>query len=177
MYPFFRFIKTTLQAKKRSKIAFTDQSAIRFYCHPWDIDMWGEMNNGRVLTLYDIGRMDVAIRCNLDKALMKNKWALVVAGSSVRYRKRIKMFDHITMKTQCVGVDDKWFYLEQSMWVKDKPCSSVLIRAGITSKDGLVHPSLVANAIGAEYTEGNLPLWVREWIDSEQHRPWPPTAN
>jgi acyl-CoA thioesterase FadM len=120
--------------------------------------------------------MDVAIRCGLDKALLNNKWALVVAGSSVRYRKRVKMFDMISMKTQCVGVDDKWFYLEQSMWVKDKPCSSVLIRAGITSKDGLVSPADVAEAIDAEYTEGDLPLWVREWVDSEQHRPWPPTG-
>ncbi len=174
MYPFFRLAKTTLQARRKPKLKYSELSTIDFYCHPWDIDMFNEMNNGRVLTLFDLGRTDLAIRCDLMSTLMKQKWALVVAGSSVRYRKRVHMFDKITMQTQCVGADDKWFYLEQSMWVKGVPCSSVLIRAGITSKDGIVPPARVFEVMDQKQDEDEMPLWVREWIDSEQHRPWPP---
>lgn len=177
MYPFFRLIKTSLQAKRKPKLSYSELSSISFYCHPWDIDMFNELNNGRVLTLYDLGRTDLGVRCDLMATLLKQKWSLVVAGSSVRYRKRVRMFDKITMHTQCVGTDDKWVYLEQSMWVKGQPCSSVLIRSGITSKQGIVPPAQVFEAMGQKKNEDELPLWVREWIDSEQHRPWPPNQS
>ena len=175
MYPVFRLIKTMRQANKASEIAYSSPDTIQFRCHPWDLDMFNEMNNGRVLTLYDLGRFSLAIRCKLLKTLNQKKWALVVAGSSVRYRKRIKMFDKITMHTQCVGFDDKWLYIEQSMWVKDKPCSSVLIRGGISSKNGLVPPREVLKLMGDDPDACELTEWVKEWIESEQHRPWPPT--
>ncbi|WP_234497775.1 acyl-CoA thioesterase [Vibrio maritimus] len=176
MYPFFRLAKTILQSNKKPAITYTQQDEIEFRCHPWDIDMFMEMNNGRILTLYDLGRTALSVKCGLMKTLKQQRWGLVVAGSSVRYRKRVRMFDKITMKTQCVATDDKWFYLEQSMWVKGAPCSSVLIRAGVTSKEGIVPPSKVIEAAGEEEMSTDIPMWVQEWIDSELHRPWPPTS-
>ena len=34
-------------------------------CWPWDIDPWRELNNGRTLTLYDLGRVPLAVRSGL----------------------------------------------------------------------------------------------------------------
>ncbi|MDA0107087.1 acyl-CoA thioesterase [Vibrio sp. La 4.2.2] len=175
MYPFFRLAKTIIQSKKQPTLSYTQQDEIQFRCHPWDIDLFLELNNGRILTLYDLGRTALSVKCGLMSTLKKERWGLVVAGSSVRYRKRIHMFDKITMKTQCVATDDKWFYLEQSMWVKGEPCSSVLIRAGVTSKQGIVAPLDVVDAAGVSPADNETPQWVQEWVDSEQHRPWPPS--
>ncbi|EAQ64175.1 hypothetical protein MED121_01045 [Marinomonas sp. MED121] len=177
MYPVLRLFKTLFQAKHRSKLSFLEKSTIKFRCHPWDIDMFGEMNNGRALTLFDLGRMDLAIRVNLMPTVRKEKWGLAVAGSSVRYRKRIKLFDKIVMRSQLVAYDDKWFYFEQSMWVGETACSSVLIRGGITSKDGLQSPKNVLKTTGLQHEAPTTPLWVQDWIDSEVHRPWPPSTN
>lgn len=176
MYPFLRLAKTVLMAKRREPISYRQKSNIQFRCHPWDIDLFNEMNNGRALTLYDLGRIDLAVRMNLDKLLLKNKWALVVAGSSVRYRKRVRMFDKIEMRTQCVGMDSRWIYLEQSMWVKGQPCSSVLIRGGISSQEGLIPTIDLLTALEELPDTRPLPTWVVEWINSEQHRPWPPSS-
>lgn len=174
MYPFARLAKTYWNASRAKPLHFTDKSNITFACHPWDLDIFNEMNNGRVLTLYDLGRTELGIRCGLMKVLAKKRWALVVAGSSVRYRNRVHMFNKVTMHTQCVGWDERWLYLEQSMWVKGKPCSSVLIRAGVTSKQGLVAPQQILEALGESIDTPKLPQWVKEWVDSEEHRPWPP---
>ncbi|MCJ2376091.1 thioesterase family protein [Vibrio sp. ZSDZ34] len=174
MYPFLRLAKVMWRARKSAAMHFTEKSDISFRCHPWDLDIFNEMNNGRVLTLYDLGRTELGIRCGLMKILAKKRWALVVAGSSVRYRKRVHMFHKVKMYTQCVGWDDKWLYVEQSMWVDGQPCSSVLIRAGVTSKGGLIAPAQVLEAMGEPTETPALPQWVAEWIDSEQHRPWPP---
>ena len=34
-------------------------------CWPWDLDPWVELNNGRTLTLYDLGRIPMAQRTGL----------------------------------------------------------------------------------------------------------------
>jgi len=177
MYPLSRFISVITKARKKSKIDYDQPSTIQFRCRPWDLDMFNEMNNGRVLTLYDLGRFDLSVRCGLLKTLQQNKWAIVVAGSSVRYRKRIKAFNKICMHSQLVGFDDKWLYISQSMWVGENACSSVLIRGGVTGKNGLIPPKQVIQAMGTEYKELEKPLWVSEWIDSELHRPWPPNVD
>ncbi len=174
MYPFFRLFCTIQRARKRSKLANNEPSQIEFYCHPWDLDLFNEMNNGRIATLYDLGRMDLGVRTGLLEALRRYRWSLVVAGSSIRYRKRIHAFDKITMHSRFLGFDDRWMYIEQSMWVKGSPCSSILIRGGITDPNGLVTPDKIKAAFPENHVPEQLPTWVHEWIDSEQHRPWPP---
>ena len=136
MYPFIRYTSTiaraALQVKKGNTLTFKDTSEISFRCRLTDIDNFLEMNNGRVLTLFDMGRTDFAVRSGLGTQLLKQRWGLVVAGSTIQYRKRIRAFDKVTMKTRIVGFDERWIYIEQSMWVKGKPCSSALLRTGVT---------------------------------------------
>ena len=93
MYPFIRYASTiaraALQVKKGNTLTFKDTSEIQFRCRLTDIDNFLEMNNGRVFTLYDLGRMDFAVRSGLGKQLVKQRWGLVIAGSTIQYRKRI----------------------------------------------------------------------------------------
>ena len=110
------------------KIAIDDAAETAFRIRPWDIDMFLEVNNGRILTLFDMGRFDLSIRTGLAKALKQNRWGLVVAGSTVRYRRRVRMFEKVTIYTQMVGYDDRWAYILQSMWVKGTPASSILLK-------------------------------------------------
>ena len=175
MYPLIRLATLLLHSRKQSKLAFGETSEITFRCRTWDLDMFMEMNNGRVLTLYDLGRFDLSIRTGLGEVLKKNRWGLAVAGSSTRYRKRVHIFDEVTMKTQVAGIDDKWFYLAQSMWVKGKPTSSALLRTCITRNGGAVPTDEVRAALGAEDWIPDMPKWVDEWRLAEDHRPWPPT--
>ncbi len=148
-----------------------------FICMPWDIDMFFEMNNGRVLTLCDIGRFVMAIRIGLIKVLRENKWGLVVAGSTVQYRKRIRMFDKVVMRTQIETYDDRWIYITQSMWVGGKPASSVLLRTGVTSKGRVIANDPVRVALGLQDWQPEPSPWVKAWIESESLRPWPPNTS
>ena len=94
MYPVIRFFCTLAKASFRhdKPLSFGGVSEISFIVRPWDMDFFFELNNGRQLTLYDLGRFDLAVRTGLSKTLKEKKWGLVVAGSTVRYRKRIRMF-------------------------------------------------------------------------------------
>lgn len=174
MYPLFRLVSTVLGALRAPALTLIESSEVSFRCRPWDLDVFMEMNNGRVLTLYDLGRTDLSIRCGLAKQLKQHKWGLVVAGSTVRYRKRVRVFNKVTMRTRLAGVDERWIYLEQSMWVKGQPCSSVLLRTAVTAKGKTVATERVMAAMQL----GDIPMaladWPKQWIDSEDKRPWPP---
>ena len=174
MYPFARMATVLWKARRASAAQFTDVTTCSFYCHPWDMDHFIEMNNGRHLTLYDLGRFDLAVKTGLWDTLKKEKWGLVVAGSSVRFRKRIFAFQKITMKTQLIGMDHRWFYIQQSMEVNGEPCSSALFRTGVTEKGRTVLTERVSKAMDQEGFTLTPPEWAQAWVDADNTRPWPP---
>ena len=178
MYPFIRYATTiahaALKVKKGNTLTLKETSEITFRCRLSDIDNFLEMNNGRVFTLYDLGRMDFAVRTGLGKQLLKQRWGLVIAGSTIQYRKRIRAFDKVTLKTKIVAIDERWMYIEQSMWVKGKPCSSAILRSGVTKGGRVIEISKVLAALGQ--SDWDLPPtgFVAKWIESDAERPWPP---
>lgn len=173
MYPFIRSAITLFRARSRSSLAIKEAGVMHFRAMPWDCDMFLEVNNGRQLTLFEQGRWDLAVRTGLVRTLREHKWGLVVAGSSVRYRKRIRPFDPIECRTRVAGVDERWFYMSQSFWVRGQPCSHALFRTAVTRAGGTVPSHEVLSAMKTTWDEP-LPEWVQAWHDSDQSRPWPP---
>ncbi|MEO0497498.1 MAG: acyl-CoA thioesterase [Pseudomonadota bacterium] len=174
MYPVLRLIGVSLTAKRAPKQSWDSVGECRFRAHPTDIDMFAEMNNGRHLTLYDIGRFDLGIKIGLASVLKEKRWGLVVAGSTVRFRKRIRIFDSVVMRTQLVGRDERWFYLEQAMIVRGEACSSALMRTAVTERGRVVQTERVVEAMGLAEANPQLPQWVVEWAEADKGRPWPP---
>ena len=56
--------------------------------------------------------------------------------------------------------------------MKDKICSSALIKIGTTSKQGLVPATDVLKEYGDENYNPEIPDWVSAWIEAESQRPW-----
>ncbi|OJI92033.1 thioesterase superfamily protein [Planktotalea frisia] len=175
MYPFIRMIKALWQTRNMEPIGFDETHVSRHRCWPWDIDMWMELNNGRTLTLLDLGRIPLAKRAGLIDVLKTNRWGLTMAGVSVRYRRRVRTFEAFTMKSRAVCWDERFFYLEQCM-VKDdgEVANHALYRAAVTDKSGIVTPARVAAAMGRDEVSPPMPDWVAKWIEADASRPWPP---
>ena len=174
MYPFIRLAWQLWLTRKLPAMALTDVHVSHHVCMPWDLDGFLELNNGRTLTLYDLGRFTAGQRMGLSTALKRKRWGLAVAGASVRYRRRVTGFQKIEMRTQCVGWDHKFVYIVQSMWVKGTCTSQALLRTAVTSRAGTVSPDIVAREIGFDAPPPQMPDWVEGWIAAEGTRPWPP---
>ncbi len=176
MYPIVRFIKEMIIFARASKLALGEVHHSSHICWPWDVDPWMELNNGRTLTLYDLGRIPMAKRSGMVAAVRSNGWGMAVAGATVRYRRRVKMFDRFAMSGAILGWDARFFYFQQSMWKGAEATSSILLRMAITGQNGLVSPAEVARAIGWAETSPELPDYARQWITAEAARPWPPVV-
>ncbi len=173
MYPYLLTLRTFLTAKFRSPLEFHETGIIKLRAGILDIDHYGEVNNGRQLTLMDLGRYDLGVRGGLMKLISAKKWGFAVGGSSIRYRRRITFGKKYELRSRLAGHDGRWFYFQQEMWCGENICSSALIKAGVVSKQGLVPAPDVLMELPDNDWDGELPEWIRAWIDAESQRPWP----
>ena len=174
MYPFIRLAKEMFRVRTATALPVTGIHVSQHICWPWDLDPWNELNNGRTLTLYDLGRLPLARRVGINKALAAQGWGFAAAGASVRYRRRVRAFDRIEMHSRCIGWDARFLYIEQSMWKGPDCTSHLLMRSAVTSGQGIVAPAQLLTAMGQDQTSPVLPDWAKAWIDAEAMRPWPP---
>lgn len=175
MYPILRMFYQMAKYRRAPKLGPFDTHISQHICMPWDIDLWWELNNGRTLTIFDLGRLPMAHRNGTMAALAKTKMGLVVAGASVRYRKRITMFRRVEMQTRPVGFDDRFIYMEQSMWLPDGSCANhALIRGAVTQKGKMVNPRELLRHVDPGIESPPLPDWVAAWVEADNTRPWPP---
>jgi acyl-CoA thioesterase FadM len=172
MYPYLRLTKILLQAKFGTPLTIDKKSVLKMRVFPGDIDFYPELNNGRHLTLMDLGRMDLAMRTGLLRIAHKKKWGFAISGASVRYRRRLKAFKRFELHTQIVGLDERWFYFFQNTIRNGRIHSSALMRAAITSQQGLIPVKKVLTALDFPDFNPGMPKWVKAWSEAEELRPW-----
>ncbi|UWQ22179.1 acyl-CoA thioesterase [Jannaschia sp. W003] len=174
MYPFVRLAWQLWRHRNDPPLALDGVHVSHHRCLPWDLDGFGEMNNGRVLTLFDLGRFTSARRFGLGAAMRRHRWGLAVAGSSVRYRRRILPMARIEMRTRLAGTDHRFFYILQEMWIGGECAAQALLRTAVTERGRSIPSARVLEALGRTEPPPPLPAWVEAWIAADAQRPWPP---
>ncbi|MBF9034913.1 thioeseterase [Rhodobacterales bacterium HKCCE2091] len=175
MYPVLRVLSVLRRARRAGPMPLDATDEISILCWPIDIDLYVELNNGRTLTLYDLGRFSLAKRTGLDRVLRQEGWGIAVAGVSIRFRRRVRVFDRLEMRTRMLGWDQRFVYIEQALWRGDTCCSHILVRGAITDASGIVAPERVLAALGQpDAPPPPFPVWAQAWIEAEALRPWPP---
>ena len=92
MYPYIRAAYVMLKARSLPPMAPYDTHVSHHRAWPWDTDMFGELNNGRILTLFELGRWQAAVRAGLFRTEnacrysrstgCKREFSAMVSGSS-----------------------------------------------------------------------------------------------
>ncbi len=175
MYPYLRSFYCIWRAFRMRPLDLFDTHVSHHRIWPLDIDPWMELNNGRTLTLYDLGRLPLFARMGLLKATRKSGMFFTVAGASVRYRARIRPLDKVEMRSRVIGFDDRFTYIDQSLWLGETCANQVLIRTAVARRGkGIVSPGQALREMGFEAQSPELPDWVKNWIAAEATRTWPP---
>ena len=71
------------------------------------------MNNGRYLSVMDLGRVDLMIRAGVFWKLVKNGYYPVVVSESIRFKKSLEPFEKFEISTQTESWDEKNFFMQQ----------------------------------------------------------------
>ncbi|MGR3321899.1 MAG: acyl-CoA thioesterase [Pseudooceanicola sp.] len=181
MYPFIRIVAHSAYWKSRPLSPWaTHVSHHRVL--PWDLDTMRELNNGLTLTIYDMGRIPFAVRTGFWDALRADGMSFTIAGSALRYRKRITLWQKLEQRTRIAGWDERFLYFDQSLWTDPETCAgqgvfrSAVVRKGkMVGIEDAVIPLLDRPGIAAE--KPVLPDWMAQWAAAEKARPWPPARD
>ena len=80
MYPYLRFLKVILKSSFSKKKEFITEEAdvINMIVMPQDLDPFLELNNGRYVTLLDLGRFGFGAKVRIQDFLKKNNWSMTI---------------------------------------------------------------------------------------------------
>lgn len=174
MYPFRRQILESLRAARLPPLQPGEAHRHRFRVMPWDIDPFGDFNNGRIVTLTDIGRIALAQRMGLIAAMRRRRWGLAMAGSAPQYRRRVTVWERCETVTRLVARDARFVYIDHVLLAGGEPAAQVMCRTVLTEGRRLLPTQVVCDELGAPDWNPPKPAWVEAWIAAEALRPWPP---
>lgn len=146
-------------------IAPTEISRVGVTTLPTDLDLMGHMNNGRYLSLFDLGRFDLLVRSGIWKLMDERGWYPVVANSTIAHRKSLKLWQRFVIESRLIGADDRAVYLEHRAVVKGEIYARLFVRGRFVKRAGGVLPiSELIEALG--YDPATIPAppeWMHEW--------------
>ncbi|MDJ1157976.1 thioesterase family protein [Chelatococcus sp. SYSU_G07232] len=90
-------------------------SSLFFRVWPHDLDTNGHMNNGRYLTIMDLGRADFLLRSGLWRQVRAQRWMPVLSASKVRFRRELRLFQRFRLESRVVWWSDTRFVMEHRL--------------------------------------------------------------
>ena len=72
------------------------------------------MNNGRYLSIMDLGRFDLMLKGKVFWKLIRQGYYPVVSSESIRFKKSLQLFQHFDLITKIESWDERNFYIRQT---------------------------------------------------------------
>jgi acyl-CoA thioesterase FadM len=164
-----RFLKIALLALFGGRRGLLEPSVITLRVWPNDLDMNVHMNNGRYLSLMDLGRLDVMFHNGAFGLWVKRGWQPLVAWSSCRHFKALRVFQRFEIHTRVLGWDEKWVYFEQRFTRGDALYALAGVKALMAGPQGPVPTAELFAATGAGAPPSPaLPDWFQTWLQAER---------
>ncbi len=167
MMLFFRMLLTVLRSRRRSRIDALDASVMSLQVMPNDLDINGHMNNGRYLTIMDLGRSDLLTRFGLLGIVFRKKWRPLVGSAMIRFFRSLQPFQRYTLTSRVVAWDEKWFFMEQKFEAGGQLIAVAFVKGLLRAPDGNVSPERVMQAIGSTAVSPAMPESIRLWQEAE----------
>lgn len=163
-----RLIRVLLTSRARGVLAPLGESVVPFRVWPFDVDLNLHMNNGRYLSLMDLGRLDLIIRVGLMREVRRRRWMPLVGSATIRYRRSLAPFQRYHLHTRIVGWDEKWFFIEQRFVSRGELVAVGFIKGLFRAPGGNVAPAQILSAVGHPGPSPDLPIGVVAWQQAER---------
>jgi acyl-CoA thioesterase FadM len=168
MVPVLRSLRVLVAAFSRSRLHPLEDSVVGFRVWPNDLDVHLHMNNGRYLTLMDLGRLDLVVRLGVLGTLRRRKWNPVVGSLPIRYRRSLLPFQSYGIRTRLLCWDDRWFFLEQRFERRGEVVAVALVKGLFLGPEGRVPTQAVVDASGHGAGSPPVPDAVAAWQEAER---------
>lgn len=142
-----------------------DDSRVCFRVLPNDCDLNLHMNNGRYLSLMDLGRVHLMVQMRLLRAIFRNGWKPVLAAAEINFIRPLKPLQKFELVTRVVTWDEKYCYMEQRFEVGGELYAHAFVKGLFLGRDGRVGTATVLAALGHHEPAPEMPEELRIWAD------------
>ena len=161
----FRVVYALISWRFRSRLDWSQVGKRSFRVWPTDLDIFNHMNNGKFLSLFDLSRLDLALRSGAWQHWSKLGWYPVVVAETITFRKSLTPWQKFDMESKVIGWDDQAFYFDQRMVVDGEIFTQGIVRVRFLKKArGILTPAEVIEK-GGDWHGATpvLPEWVKRW--------------
>lgn len=138
----------------------TGVSRVHFRVWPHDLDPNMHLNNGRYLTLMDLGRIDYVMRSGLWRPLWEQRWSPIISTAAIRFRRELRPFEGFRIETRLIAWTDTTAVMEQ-VFVSDRSrvAARAFVKAGFYARKDRAYVTVkrVVEALGASPEEAVSP--------------------
>lgn len=172
---YFRVLLVFLRAWFGTKIdGVLSPSRIRLHVLPNDLDSNLHMNNGRYLTIMDLGRFDLILRNGLMRLMVKQRSVPILGAAKIRFRLPLLPFQAYNLETRVLCWDEKWIFMEQRFVIakgeKQGAVAAIAILKGsfFDKRKGELLPTAdLLHALGWDQPSPPQPLHIQKWQEAE----------
>lgn len=164
----FRILRVLIAARFRPRVHMLEETTVRFRVWPSDLDPLMHMNNGRYLTIMDLGRADAILRSGLRRRLASHHVYPVVASEMIRFRESLPLLARFELRTRLLGWDDRSFYIHQRFTRRGRDVAVALVRVRFLRRaGGTIAAPDVAALVAPDVSRPALPDHIAEWQRAE----------
>ncbi|MDF9616401.1 acyl-CoA thioesterase [Pseudomonas entomophila] len=172
---FFRLLCLLLVAllsRGKKAESYRQPSTLRLTVAALDIDLNMHINNGRYLSLADLGRIQFLHKTGVLPGILKNRWMPLVGSVDIDYKKSIKLFQRFHIKTELMYWDEKWFYFQHTFIVNGTISAVANVKSLLIDRSRkTVPPAAVFALLGDIPTPPELPESIAGWVAAKAPRP------
>jgi acyl-CoA thioesterase FadM len=96
-------------------------SVLHFRVWPHDLDLSLHMNNGRYLTIMDLGRLDMILASGLWRAILRHRWTPIASAIKIRFRREMRPFNRYRLETRLLAWVGDQVVMEQTLIIESGP--------------------------------------------------------
>jgi acyl-CoA thioesterase FadM len=161
---YLRLMLLRLRNRHRRPLGIWDTSRTPMRVALTDLDLLRHVNNGKYLSMLDLGRMDLLTRSGLWGEVTARGWYPVVAGQTITYRRSLTLGQSFDLYTRILGYQDRWVYVEQTFCRGDVVHAQALVRSRFLKRNGgSVENDELRELTGEAPDDRAVPDWVSEW--------------
>ena len=152
----------------KPRIDFADEISLNLRVLPNDLDINRHLNNGRFLTILDLGSIDLFLRSGLFFRAIRNGCKPMIGGLIVTYRSGLSLLERYTQRMQLAAWDDRWNYFKFDFHKRNGQLSAAgYFKGAFVSRNGLVPNTAVEAMFGHRRGPCVIPPAVENWIKAE----------
>jgi acyl-CoA thioesterase FadM len=160
MYPWLRLIRAGFSVLNQPDVPLLATTSVKLRIWPNDLDFNFHLNNGRYLSLADIGRLHWFWRTGILRAAMRLKTFPVLSGTLTRFRRDLKLLQSVEIHTRILGWDSKWGFIEHRFVRGGRVMGLVAVRGAFKGPEGILQPSRILESGGYSEASPPLPDWI-----------------